>query len=55
MEIPNKQELQLIAFNHSADIGFQDFMNLYLKFTAKSYSFEVIHTTFASDNPLHFR
>ena len=29
MKIPNKQELPEIAFNHSSDIDFQDFMNLY--------------------------
>ena len=29
MKIPNKQELQQIAFNHPSDIDFQDFMNLY--------------------------
>ena len=28
MKIPNKQELQQIAFNHSLDIDFKDFMNL---------------------------
>ena len=28
-KIPNKRELQQIAFNHSADIDFRDFMNLY--------------------------
>ena len=39
MKIPNKRELQQIAFNHSSDIDFQDFMNLYKKCTAKSYSF----------------
>ena len=27
MKIPNKQELQQIAFNHSSDIEFKDFMN----------------------------
>ena len=48
------QELQQIAFNHSSDIGLQDFMNLYKKHTAKSYSFLVIDTTLALDNPLHF-
>ena len=37
-------------FNHSSDIGFQDFMNLYKKCTAKSYSCLVIDTvTVASD------
>ena len=29
MKNPNKRELQQIAFNHSSDIDFQDFMNLY--------------------------
>ena len=38
MKIPNKRELQQIAFNHSLDIDFQDFMNLYKKCTAKRYS-----------------
>ena len=37
-------------FNHSSDIGFQYFMNLYKKCTAKSYSCLVIDTvTVASD------
>ena len=39
MKIPNKQELQQIAFNHSSDIDFKDFMNLYKKCTAKPYIF----------------
>ena len=29
MKILNERELQKIAFNHSSDIGFQVFMNLY--------------------------
>ena len=41
MKNPNKIELQQIAFNHSSDIDFQDFMNLYKKFSAKPYSFLV--------------
>ena len=44
-----------IAFNHSTDIDFQDFMNLYKKCTAKSYYLLVIDTTLTSDNPLRFR
>ena len=44
-----------IAFNHSSDIDFIDFMNLCKKCTAKSYIFLVIDTTLASDNPLRFR
>ena len=55
MKIPNKRELQQIAFNHSSDIDFQDFMNLYKKCTAKPYSLLVIDTTLASDNPSRFR
>ena len=55
MKIPNKRELQQIAFNHSSDIDFQDFMNLYKKCTSKPYSFLVIDTTLASDNSLRFR
>ena len=31
MKIPNKQDLQQIAFNHLSDIDFQDFMNHYKK------------------------
>ena len=33
MKVPNKRELQQIAFNHSSDIGFEDFVNLYKKYT----------------------
>ena len=57
MKILNKQELQQIAINHSSDIEFQDFMNLYENCTAKpnSFLFLVIDATLASDNVLHFR
>ena len=40
-----KRELQQIEFNHSSDIDFEDFMNLYKKCTAKPHSFLVIDTT----------
>ena len=33
MKIPNKRELQQIAFTNSSDINFKDFMNLYKKCT----------------------
>ena len=45
MKIPNKKELQKNAFKHSSHIAFQDFMSLYKKCTAKSYSFLAIDTT----------
>ena len=50
MKIPNKRELQKIAFDHSSDIDFQDFMYLY-----KKYSVLAIVATLVSDNPLRFR
>ena len=31
MKIPNKRELQQIALNHSSNIDFKDFMNIYKK------------------------
>ena len=55
MEIPNKRELQQIALNHSFDIGFKDFMNIYKKSTKEPYSFLVNDTNLPSDNPLRFR
>ena len=39
MKTPNKQELQQIAFSHSSDVDFRDFMNLYKIYNAKPYSF----------------
>ena len=55
VKILSKRELQQIAFNHSSDIDFQDFMNLFKKCTVKPYSFLVIDTTLASDNSSRFR
>ena len=55
MKIPNKRELQQIALNHSSDIDFKDFMKIYKKCAAKSYSFLVNDTTLPSDDPLRFR
>ena len=54
MKIPNKRELQQIAFNHLSDIDLKDFMNLYKKCTVKLYSFLVIDATLASENPPRF-
>ena len=52
MKIPNKRELQQIAFNHSSDF---DFMNLYKRYILEPSSFLVIDTTLSSDNSLRFR
>ena len=45
MKIPNKRELQQIALNHSSDIDFKDFMQIYKKCTTEPYSFLVNDTT----------
>ena len=52
MKIPNKRELQQTVLNHSSDIDFKDFMNIYKKCTAEPYSFLVNDTTLPSDDPL---
>ena len=55
MKISNKRELEKIAFNHSSDIDFQDFMSFYKKCTTKPFLFLFIDNTLASDNSLRFR
>ena len=55
IKIPNKRQLQQIALNHSSDIDFKDFMNIYKKCTKEPYSFLVNDTTLPSDDPLRFR
>ena len=54
-KIPNKRELQQIAINHSSDISTKDFVNMCRKCTDEPYSFLVIDTMLASNNPLRFR
>ena len=54
IKIPNKRELQQIATNHSSDIDFKDFINIYKKCTDEPYSFLVNDTKLLSDNPLRF-
>ena len=55
MQIPNKQELEQIEFNHSSDIDFKDFMSLYKNCTTRSFYFLVYDTKLASDDPLRLR
>ena len=54
LRIPNKKKFQQIAFNHSLDTDFQEFLNIYKKCTTKPCSFLVIDTTLASDNSSFF-
>ena len=49
-ENSKKQVFQQITKNHSSNIDFDDFMNLYKKCTAKPYSFLIIDATLASDS-----
>ena len=55
MKINNKRELQNIATNHSADIDYQNFIEIYRKCRREPYSFFTIDTTLPSSNPLRFR
>ena len=55
MKINNKKELQNIAINHSADIGYRDFMKIYRECTKNCFNFLTINTTLPSGNPLRFR
>ena len=55
MKINNKKKLQNIASNHSADIDYKDFVNIYRECTKEPYNFSTIDTTLPANNPLRFR
>ena len=55
MKIYNRKELQNIANNNSADIGYNDFVRIYRECTRKPYSFLAIDTTLPASDPLRFR
>ena len=55
MKINNRKELQNIAVNHSADIDYKDFINIYRECTREPYSFLTIDTTLPASDPLRFR
>ena len=56
MKIPNKSEVQQIAFIHSSDVkDFKDFMNLYEDYVKEPYSFLVNDIALSSDNLLRYR
>ena len=54
-KIPNERELQQVPLNHSFDIDFKDFINIYKKYRAEPHSFFVNDITLASDNPPSLR
>ena len=55
MKIHDGRELQNIAKNHSADIDYKDFLNIYRYCTKECYSFLTIDTILPADNPMRFR
>ena len=55
MKINNRKELQNIAFNHSADIDYNDFMKIYRECRKNPHSFLTIDTTLQASDPLRFR
>ena len=55
MKINNKRELQNIAINHSAEIHYKDFINIYRQYAKEPYNFLTIDTTLPSTNTLRFR
>ena len=55
MKIHNKRELKNIAINHSVDIDYKEFMNIYKKCTSEPYSFLTIDTTLPANNSVRFR
>ena len=55
MKIHNKRELENIAFNHSANVDYNNFMKNYIKCKSEPNSFLAIDTTLLTDDPLRFR
>ena len=55
MKTNHKRELQNIAINHSADIDYEDFMNICRECTKERYSFLTIDITLPASDPLRFR
>ena len=51
----NRKELQNIAINHSTNIDFKDFMEIYRECTRERYSFLTTDTILPSTNHLRFR
>ena len=55
MKINNKRELQNIAINHSADIDYKNFIEIYRECTKEPYNVLTIDTTLPSTNTLRYR
>ena len=55
MKINNKRALQNIAFNHSGDIDYKDFMKIYREYTKEPFNFLTIDTTLPASDRLRLR
>ena len=55
MKRNNRIELKNIGNDHSADIGYNDFMKIYRKCTKKPFNFLTIDTMLPASDPLRFR
>ena len=55
MRINNRRELQNIAIDHSADIDYQDFINIYRESRKEPDNFLTIDTTLLASDSLSFR
>ena len=55
VKISNREELQNIAINHSADIDYKDFRKICRECTKEPYSFLAIETTLPASDPLRFK
>lgn len=55
MKIRNKRQLQNIAINHSVDIDYKEFLKIYRNCTKQPYSFLIIDTILAVNNPMRLR
>ena len=55
MKINNGIELQNVSRDHSADIDYQDFKNIYRECTKKPYNLLTIDTKLPASDPLIFR
>ena len=55
MKINNREKLQNIAINHSANIDYKDVMEIYRECTKEPFNFLTIDTMLLASNPLRFR
>ena len=54
LKMNNRRELQSIVSNHSADIDYQDFLNIYKECTKEPYSFLTIDTKLPASKNFFF-